>query len=76
LDVATAAAAVVVKPPPLLYFLGGMMWVRVGKMTHKNCVSGPLFACHVLPQHAFSRKISQHCRVGLTCWRHVGDIPC
>jgi hypothetical protein len=51
LDVASAAAvaAVVVKLLPLLFFLGGMMWVLVGKTTHKNCVSGPLFACLVSP---------------------------
>ena len=51
-----------------------MMWVRVGKTTHKHCVSGPLFACRVSPRHALSGKISQHRRVGPTCWRHVGDM--
>ena len=57
---ADAPTAVLVVPPPLLLFLGGMMWwvlYGVGKTTHKNCVSGPLSL--VLPQHAFSGKISQ-----------------
>jgi len=47
-------------------------WVMygVGKKTHKNCVSGPIFACRVSPRHAFSGKNSRHHHVGPTCRRH------
>jgi hypothetical protein len=36
--------------------LGWWVLYGVGKKTHKNCVSGPFFACSVSPRHAFSGK--------------------
>ena len=43
-----------------------MVLYDVGKKTHKNCVSGPLFACRVSPRHAFSGNNCRHHHVGPT----------